>query len=139
MILEINISNHLKINNINHDLIASWLDKCATLHNKKISVLEIHILTDEELLDINKQIFNRDYLTDVISIAYPGPNDISGSIFISYERVKENAEKYSVSADEELNRVIIHGLLHILGFEDSTTEEKENMRNWEDKCLKLLV
>ena len=138
MILDINISNKLKIKYLDEDLIFNWLQECAGLHEKKLSVLEIHLLTDDELLQLNRLIFNRDYLTDVISMAYPGTNDISGSIYISYERVEENAQKYSPSVEQELYRVIVHGLLHILGYDDITPDQKQQMRNLENQCLKLL-
>ena len=90
---------------------------------------------DKYLLDINTRYLNHDFYTDVITFDYCLGNNISGDIFISIERVKENSILYNVAFEEELLRVIVHGLLHLLGFMDKSKEEKKLMRDLEDSCI----
>ena len=83
--------------------------------------------TDEYLLDINKQYLNHDYYTDTITFSYNNDNRVSGDIFISLDRVAENSKNYNTSFLEETYRVMIHGFLHLLGFEDKKTKSKNNL------------
>lgn len=92
--------------------------------------------SDEYLLKINKEYLNHDYYTDIITFDYRLGNIISGDIYISIDRIGENSKKHFVLFEEELKRVIIHGILHILGFKDSTKKEKDFMRKKEEECLK---
>ncbi len=92
--------------------------------------------SDDYLLDINKKHLEHDYYTDVITFDYCEEKKISGDIFISIDRVEENSKKYNVSFDNELLRIIFHGLLHLLGFDDKTKDDKELMTKKEDYYLK---
>ena len=97
------------------------------------------LCSDEYLLKINREYLNHDYYTDVVTFDDVVDKDISGDIFISVERVKENAVEYGVPFDNELNRVIIHGVLHLIGFDDKEKPLKEIMTKKEDECLLKLL
>lgn len=95
-------------------------------------------LTDDELLKINKKFLKNNYYTDIVSFDYSNKNNISGDIYISVDRVIENSREFKTAFDNELNRVIIHGVLHFLGFKDKTNTEANNMRKAELKYLLIL-
>ena len=90
------------------------------------------------LFELNKEFLNHDYYTDIITFDYSETDVVSGDLFISIERIKDNAKTLKTSYQEELHRVIIHGVLHLLGYKDKTEEESENMRKLEDECLLIL-
>ena len=92
---------------------------------------------DAYLLNINREYLNHDYFTDIITFPYNQAREINGDIFISVERVKENAAHYEVDFDFELSRVMIHGILHLLGWKDDTPTAKDQMRNEENRCLRM--
>ncbi|MFO7615708.1 MAG: rRNA maturation RNase YbeY [Bacteroidales bacterium] len=102
---------------------------------KKEGEVSIVFGSDQFLLDINQRFLNRDYLTDVISFDYEEEGLVSGDILISVDRVKENATSYGVSFPDEMQRIIIHGLLHLIGYEDDTKENKAIMTSRENLYL----
>ena len=116
----------------------NWIKN--TVKEEGFSIGEINIIftSDDYLLEINKNFLSHDYYTDVITFDYSDNKKISGDIFISVDRVRENAEKYKEKFFDELNRVIIHGILHLLGYKDNTSNEKHLMRKKEDFYLKKL-
>jgi probable rRNA maturation factor len=119
----------------------NWIKNVNAESGRKTGEISFVFCTDEGLLKINRQYLNHDTYTDIITFDYSKENHkqpVSGDIFISIDRVKENAEKYSKSFEDELHRVIIHGVLHLLGYKDKTKTAKEEMTKQEDKCLKLL-
>ncbi|MCF8331498.1 MAG: rRNA maturation RNase YbeY [Bacteroidales bacterium] len=122
---------------INEELVKKWLHQVCNHENKEIENLNYIFCTDSYLLDINKEYLKHFNYTDVITFQYHEPGEsISGDIFISTDRVKENAISYNVTFEDELRRVIVHGLLHLIGYKDSDEDQKKEMRNKEDFYLK---
>ena len=115
------------------------LIKKLTLEEKKgLSFLNIIFCSDEYLLEINKKHLKHDYYTDVIAFDYSEKSEnIEGDVYISVDRVKENATKYKENKNIELIRTIVHGVLHLSGYKDKTKKEKEIMTTKENKYLSL--
>lgn len=125
----------------NKTLLKQWITFTIEKKKRKTGEIAFIFCSDEHLLNINNEYLNHDTYTDIITFDYSKENHllpISGDIFISIERVKENAEKFSKSFEEELHRVIIHGVLHLLGYTDKTKKAKAEMTEQEDICLKAL-
>jgi rRNA maturation RNase YbeY len=117
--------------------IKEWIKAVAEIHNKKIGDINYIFCSDEYLLRINKEYLLHDYYTDIITFDYCSNNILSGDIFISIDRVNDNAVIYSTS-ETELYRVIIHGLLHLIGFDDHSEVDKKQMREQENNAIKML-
>jgi len=113
-----------------------WLLAIASSEKKKIKNLVYIFCSDDELLQINQQFLKHNTYTDIITFDYSESRFISGEIYISTERVTENAIKEKVLFDEELIRVIAHGLLHLCGYKDKSTAHKKTMRIAENKAIK---
>ena len=118
--------------------IKNWISSCITNYNFTEGEINYIFCDDDYLLKLNVEFLNHDTLTDIISFDYTLGKLISGDIFISIERVRENANKFNQTIDNELNRVMIHGILHYFGFKDKSENDKLKMREEEDKCLGLL-
>jgi probable rRNA maturation factor len=115
--------------------LAAWLTGVTHQYAKKLGSLNYIFCDDEYLLAINKQYLNHDYYTDIITFDYSEGNKVSGDLFISIDRVKENAILFKVSYEDELFRVLVHGLLHLIGFTDKSAESKKVMRALEDEFI----
>lgn len=115
--------------------ISSWIEKCILNHNFEIGEINYIFCDDAYLLKLNIEFLQHNTLTDIISFDNTIGKLIGGDIFISVERVEENAKEFNVSFNEELNRVMIHGVLHYLGYNDKTVPEKKVMRNKENELL----
>ncbi len=102
---------------------------------KEEGELSFVFCSDDYLLKMNKDYLQHDYFTDVITFDYTENNIISGDIFISIDRIKENAKSFNVTFEEELQRVMIHGILHLIGYNDKTEEEQSEMTEKENKYL----
>jgi len=115
-------------------ILTSWIKRTI---QEKMDLGELNFIfcSDDYLLNINKQYLNHNYYTDVITFDYCNQNILSGDIFISLDTVKENSKDYSVSFENELYRVMIHGVLHLLGFDDKSDIDKVQMKNAEDEAL----
>ena len=118
--------------------VAKWVKEVIQLHEFKAGDLSFIFCSDDYLLDVNKKFLEHDYYTDIITFDYVDGKLISGDIFISVDRVNDNSVSFGISFSNELYRVIIHGVLHLLGFGDKTEQEKLIMRQREDQCLALL-
>ena len=136
----------LKFNLKNKRIISRWLRNIVSKRGISIGQLNYIFCSDSYLLDINKRFLGHDYYTDVISFDYSsdfelqyGTNSLSGDIYISIDSVQYNAETYKVAFEKELYRVMVHGLLHLLGFDDMTPELQKEMRAEEDKALNNLI
>ena len=123
----------------NEEEISSWVLKVISLEGFKVEEVNYVFCNDAYLHKLNVQFLNHNTLTDIISFDYSIGKIIQGDIFISTERVKENAKDFNVSFEEELHRVIIHGVLHCCGYKDKTEEEIKLMRNKENHYLNQLV
>lgn len=118
--------------------INSWIRKTIELENKNPGDLNYIFCSDAYLLDLNIQYLNHHTLTDIITFnSAETINKISGDIFISIDRIKENASNIGTNFTEELHRVIIHGILHLCGYKDKSQDEKKQMRAMEDHYLSL--
>jgi len=123
-------------------VLRDWIKKVIEGKKRKTGALNFIFCSDEHLLGLNKQYLDHDTYTDIITFDYSkedGKQPVSGDIFISIDRVKENAEKFSKTFENELHRVIIHGTLHLLGYADKSRVAKAEMTAEEDRCLKQLV
>ena len=116
---------------------AEWISKVIASEGKKEGEISYIFCDDDYLLEINQQHLDHDTLTDIISFDYTIGNEISGDIFISVERVKDNAVDFNVAFDEELLRVMSHGVLHYCGYKDKGDEEEKLMRIKEEEKIAL--
>lgn len=123
----------------NRTILKQWIKTTIENNNKEMGDISYIFCSDDQLLDINKEFLNHDYYTDVITFDYSEAEIVSGDIFISVDRIRDNAKTLGLSHQDELHRVIIHGVLHLLGFKDKTDEESKKMRCLEDECLSRLL
>lgn len=127
----------IEILDLDPEFFALWISKICKTEGRKPEEISVVFCSDEYLLEMNKQYLDHDYYTDIITFDYY-TEDISGDLFISVDRVKENAESNNVSFDSELKRVVAHGVLHLLGYGDKSEEESKVMRKKEDEALALI-
>ena len=113
------------------------LKRCMSLLQVQVGEIHISLMSDESLLEINKKHLNHNDYTDVITFDYSSQNTIHCDIAVSTDRVSENADNEGVSTENELARVMIHGILHCVGFNDKTEDDKRMMRKKENELLKL--
>ncbi len=121
--------------------IKQWITSVAKGKKRKVGDLGFVFCSDDFLLRLNKEYLNHDTLTDIITFDYSKDDNqlpISGDIYISIDRIRENAIKFNKSFENELHRVIIHGTLHLLGYADKTKAAKLEMTKQEDMALNLL-
>jgi len=114
-----------------------WIKNIIMEYNFLCGKLTYIFCDDDYLLDINNRFLKHDFYTDIVTFDYSKDNTISGDLFISVDRVKDNSVLFNVSVDEEFLRVIVHGLLHLLGYRDSSMEEKNTIRELENKYILL--
>ena len=115
-----------------------WLRLVAESEIRRIGDISIIFCSDNYILDVNQQYLQHDYFTDIITFDYCEGKDISGELYISIDTVQANAVEYGEDFDRELHRVIIHGILHLLGWDDHSEEDIKEMRKAEDSALDLL-
>jgi rRNA maturation RNase YbeY len=121
----------------NEEVFSNWISQVILSESKKEGDINYIFCDDEYILEINKQYLNHDYFTDIISFDYSVGNELHGDIFVSVDRVRENASDFNVTFDEELKRVVIHGILHYCGYKDKSEEEERIMRQKEDEKIKM--
>ena len=122
----------------NENLVSDWIKNCVSNFKFDLGELSYIFCDDEYMHDLNVKFLKHDTFTDIISFDNSIGKEVNGEIYISVERVKENAITYDCSFDEEIHRVMIHGVLHYVGFKDKTEVQKKNMRSAENECLKYL-
>jgi rRNA maturation RNase YbeY len=115
-----------------------WIKEVAAQYKKRVGAIAYIFCSDEKILRINRQYLQHDYYTDIITFDYSEGDEISGDLFISLETVKSNAEQFKTNYSDELARVMIHGILHLCGFNDKTPEEEQAMRKKEDDAINLM-
>ena len=118
--------------------ITNWIERVAKKYNKEAGEISYLFCDDEKILEVNKEYLNHDYYTDIITFDYSEGNIISGDIIISLQTVESNSQMYKTEFLEELHRVIIHGILHLSGLDDSSEEEEKAMRDAENSALEML-
>jgi probable rRNA maturation factor len=121
----------------NENQLTDWLSKVIISENKKEGDINYIFCDDEYLLQINQQYLNHDTLTDIISFDYSVGNELHGDIFISTERVQENAQDFKVTFEEELKRVLVHGVLHYCGYKDKSEKDEQIMRSKENEKIDM--
>ena len=119
--------------------VSAWVRRVAADYGKVLGDINYIFVDDETILDINRRFIGHDYYTDHIGFDYSQGNALSGDIYISLDTVRTNAELFGVTKEEELRRIIIHGLLHLCGFQDKTDDERKLMQQAEDKALNSLL
>ena len=119
-------------------LIKKWISEVIKTYGKKLGKINYLFCSDEYVYDANVRFLNHDTYTDIITFDYVEGNLVSGDIMISVDRVGENAKNLNVPFEQELHRVIIHGVLHLLGFKDKSESDAAIMREKENDSLKLL-
>lgn len=121
----------------NEDAFSSWISSVIVSENKKEGDINYIFCDDEYILEINKQYLNHDYYTDIISFDYSVGNELHGDVFVSIDRIRENAVDFKVPFEDELKRVIIHGVLHYCGYKDKSEDEAVLMRQKEDEKIAM--
>ena len=119
------------------DSYPEWLVSVATQHGKNISDITYIFTTDDRVLALNKKYLKHDYFTDILTFDRSEGHVLSGDVYISLDRVKENAEQFNVSFENELRRVMVHGILHMIGLKDKNEEQKRHMRDAENAAMEL--
>jgi len=129
------IAEVIKLPIIPKSKINSWIKETAAAYDRKVGQIAYIFCSDERILEVNNQYLKHDYYTDIITFDYSEGSIISGDIFISIDTVRSNSEKFNVSFDDELLRILIHGILHLCGQDDNTPELRVEMTNKENLAL----
>lgn len=114
-----------------------WLRIVAESEIRRLGQISIIFCSDNYILDINQRYLQHDYFTDIITFDYCEDDRLSGDLFISVDSVRENAIEYGTSFNDELNRVMVHGILHLIGYDDHSDEDIKQMRSKENYYLSL--
>ncbi len=115
----------------------AWYRLVAGSETRKLGDINVIFCSDRYILDVNVKFLGHDYFTDIITFDYCEGNVLSGDLFISVDSVRENALYYETEFEDELNRVLVHGVLHLIGYDDHTDEQTAVMRSKEDYYLSL--
>ncbi|MEO5777247.1 MAG: rRNA maturation RNase YbeY [Flavobacterium sp.] len=121
----------------NESIYSDWLSKVISSEMKSEGDINYVFCDDDYLIEINQQYLDHDTLTDIISFDYSVGNELHGDVFISVERVRENAVDFNVDFEEELKRVLVHGVLHYCGYKDKSEEDEKLMRQKEEEKMKM--
>lgn len=118
--------------------VGNWVKEVAATYGKKVGDISYIFCSDEKILEVNRQYLQHDYYTDIITFDYCEGDRLSGDLFISLDTIRTNAEQFGASYEDELHRVIIHGILHLCGINDKGPGEREVMEAAENKALGML-
>jgi probable rRNA maturation factor len=137
MSVDLHTEDVASVKEINESFLESWYGDVCEREKKTLSDISVILCSDDYLLEMNRQYLDHDYYTDIITFDYSEEDLVSGDLFISIDRVTENANERSIAFDDELHRVCVHGLLHLIGYKDKSESEEALMRAKEDEMLKL--
>ena len=137
--VEIHIEDIEEIPGINPEFLFAWFNHVCEIEKKTLGEITVIFCSDEYLLEMNRTHLSHDYYTDIITFDYSEESEVSGDLFISVDRVDDNAKELSNTFIDELNRVCVHGLLHLCGYKDKSPEDESLMRSKEDEMLALRV
>jgi probable rRNA maturation factor len=127
----------VKMPNIKKRETSAWIKAVAATYDRKVGEIGYMFVSDEKILEVNKEYLGHDYYTDIITFDYDEGDRINGDIVISLDTVRSNAEQFHKEYDDELHRVIIHGILHLCGINDKGPGEREIMEAAENKALAM--
>ncbi len=130
-------TEHVDMPAIDSLAVSEWIKRVAHEYGKRCGDITYIFCDDERIIEVNRQFLNHDYYTDIITFDYCAGNTLSGDMFISLDTVRSNASLIGVSYEDELYRVIIHGVLHLCGIDDKGPGEREIMEACEDKALAM--
>lgn len=119
-------------------VVTSWIERVAAGYGKRVGEVHYIFVSDERILEVNREFLHHDYYTDHIGFDYTVDNILSGDLYLSLDTIRSNAEQLGEDYDRELHRVIIHGILHLCGLKDKTPFERSEMQAAEDAALSLL-
>ncbi len=119
-------------------ILRKWIRQVVETYGLKPGELSYIFCNDDKILEVNRQFLQHDYYTDIITFDYDEDGVVSGDMYISVDTVQTNAEQYAPSFERELHRVIIHGVLHLCGLKDKSSEDEKKMRAAEEKALSIL-
>lgn len=122
---------------LDQDKVKLWIEKVAASHGKAVGCLTYIFCDDEYILETNRKFLNHDYYTDIITFDYSNSRRVSGDMVISLDTVRSNAELFGRTYDEELRRVVVHGVLHLCGINDKGPGEREIMEAHENAALEI--
>ena len=128
----------VKMPNIKKREVTAWIKDVAATYGRKVGEIGYMFVDDEKILEVNREYLGHDYYTDIITFDYDEGDRINGDLVISLDTVETNARQFGKSYDEELHRVIIHGILHLCGINDKGPGEREVMEAAEDKALAMI-
>ncbi|WP_315565055.1 rRNA maturation RNase YbeY [Hoylesella pleuritidis] len=131
-------SENIKMPRLKRRETSVWIETVAATYDRRIGEIGYMFVDDEKILEINREYLGHDYYTDIITFDYDERDVLNGDIVISVDTVRSNAEQFGKSFDDELHRVIIHGILHLCGINDKGPGERELMEAAEDRALTLL-
>ena len=130
-------SENVKFPNIKRRETTAWIRRVAATYGKKVGEVGYLFCDDDHILQVNREYLGHDYYTDIITFDYCEDNILNGDLVISLDTIRTNAEQFGKPYDEELHRVIIHGILHLCGLNDKGPGERELMEAAEDRALAL--
>ncbi|ALO49719.1 rRNA maturation RNase YbeY [Hoylesella enoeca] len=131
-------SENIKMPRLKRRETSAWIETVAATYDRRIGEIGYMFVDDEKILEVNREYLGHDYYTDIITFDYDESDVLNGDIVISVDTVRSNAEQFGKSFDDELHRVIIHGILHLCGINDKGPGERELMEAAEDRALTLL-
>lgn len=135
--VEVFFENIQEVPGVNPEFLFAWYSSVCDAEKKVLGDVSVVFCSDEHLLEMNKEYLEHDYYTDIITFDYTEDTLVSGDLFISVDRVQDNAAEFNVAFQDELHRVCVHGLLHLCGYKDKSDEDEVLMRSKENEMLML--